>query len=1023
MRWFAWVLALISLSQFAGTIHAELPADIDSEDLRPGLLTTYSDGQSKSPIVRLEPTIALNWAANESAHPSLSAKSATVKWEGYINLFRAGEYRFEAELRGKAKVTIAGKSVFDATVTDAQSKLIRGPSVTLPAGTVRIIAEFERVSGAAQFALSWAGPLFRVEPLPHDFVGHISEQILPAFHQHQSAEAGRLLVEEHSCLRCHKAGDAEKAMAATLVDRQGPNLSQVGKRVYAGWIEKWLANPKALRPNTVMPKLFRDDEIGAAERYAVSRYLAGNQPLKPEPGRKVQDIIRSSIRGQRTFVITGCAACHANGVKPEENATEAVYAAGVATGAKAQYALGDVGSKTRPDKLAEYLQNPLAHHPAGRMPNMQLNGQDAQDLAHFLCKDRDESIENELSETPRLDPKSIWDSHAKGVDGNLAKRFESANPNEKWNLLGARLLVTKGCTSCHAAELDGKALPAIDSVAALSSVRQNNSDGCLSEKPTNKSPNYSFSPAERASIQKFLADGFTGAGSPASAYSARISFKRFNCLNCHQRDGEGGLSTELQNQMRQQETAENADHVAPPTLTGVGHKARTSWLRDVLVNGKRARPWMNLRMPQYGAANVGHLPEAIAVHEGIAPDDSMVQPKLDTAKIEAGRQLIGKTGFGCISCHDIAGIANSGTRGPELTTTNQRVRYDWYRRWLEQAQRMVPGTRMPQVFVNGKSLLPTVYDGNPDPQAEAMWAYLSLGANLPLPEGLEPPKGLVLAPVKKPELLRTFLNGAGNKAIAVGYPNGMSLAFDCQQCRLAFGWSGNFLDASPVWNNRGGAPAKLLGPQFWTAPPGHSWLVSGSRQAPDFSPLAKDPAYGADLPDGQMYRGPMSVKFLGYALDGDGVPTFRYRTLGASGSVATISERATPIRRGAAAGVLREFTVDGPTGESAWLLGGTSNDPPSLASLAGDPQPIDLKPGSAELAADSQMIVLKSGNGLQALLASGTPNGSKWHLQPKVGGGWSAILQIPPAEKSRSFRLLLWAIGKDEPELLKGLNP
>src|SRR5205823_2072812 len=189
-------------------------------------------------------------------------------------------------------------------------------------------------------------------------------------------------------------------------------------------------------------------------------------------------------------------------------------------------------------------------------------------------------------------------------------------------------------------------------------------------------------------------------------------------LNCHQRDGEGGIPTELADQMRQFEKAENADDVRPPVLTGIGHKSRTSWLKSVLTQSGRARPWMQLRMPQYGEPNVGALPEALALLEGTTPDDKIHPVTLTPAIISDGKTIVGKGGLGCISCHDIAGVPNTGTRGPDLATINQRVRYDWYVRWLHQPLRMAPGTRMPQAFVDNKSTLATVLNGDPQKQAE-----------------------------------------------------------------------------------------------------------------------------------------------------------------------------------------------------------------------------------------------------------------------------------------------------------------
>ena len=54
---------------------------------------------------------------------------------------------------------------------------------------------------------------------------------------------------------------------------------------------------------------------------------------------------------------------------------------------------------------------------------------------------------------------------------------------------------------------------------------------------------------------------------------------------------------------------------------------------------------------------------------------------------------------------------------------------------------MQPGTRMPTVFPDGTSLLDKLLDGRVDAQADAMWGYLSLGPSLPLPVGVERPKG------------------------------------------------------------------------------------------------------------------------------------------------------------------------------------------------------------------------------------------------------------------------------------------
>src|SRR5262249_12676938 len=160
-------------------------------------------------------------------------------------------------------------------------------------------------------------------------------------------------------------------------------------------------------------------------------------------------------------------------------------------------------------------------------------------------------------------------------------------------------------------------------------------------------PRFAFSAEDRQAIRAFLRDGLDGADTPAPAYSARKTLAQLNCLACHSREGEGGLTSDLVQVLRRYEKVENVELLTPPTLTGVGHKLRMPWLRQVLTKAGRARPYMTLRMPQFGDAFVGRLPEALAALEGKDPDDTVHKVPLTTAKVDAGRHLVGKNAFGC----------------------------------------------------------------------------------------------------------------------------------------------------------------------------------------------------------------------------------------------------------------------------------------------------------------------------------------------------------------------------------------
>ena len=45
-------------------------------------------------------------------------------------------------------------------------------------------------------------------------------------------------------------------------------------------------------------------------------------------------------------------------------------------------------------------------------------------------------------------------------------------------------------------------------------------------------------------------------------------------------------------------------------------------------------------------------------------------------------------------------------------------------------------------------------------------------------------------------IYRNFIEGAGTRAIGVGYPEKANLAFDANELRLARIWQGSFIDAS-----------------------------------------------------------------------------------------------------------------------------------------------------------------------------------------------------------------------------------
>jgi mono/diheme cytochrome c family protein len=1017
--------------------HAAEPV-VQAEDLRRGLVTTYRDGARPHPaeVVQLEPTVALALKAGEAPDPRLRADDGTVVWKGYLNVLRGGAYRFHVRLRGRLLLTVGGKEVLAGVVTTEKPVLREGAEVRLEAGVHPFVAEFTRLPGAARVELFWESPFFRREPLPFDVLGHLRTEGDARLAADALRERGRFLAEEANCMRCHRPADGDH-LAEGLSNHLGPDLSQAGQRLHPGWVERWLDSPRKLRPGAVMPEMFSHDEAGLVERYAVARYLAslgGPVPSNPQrrPPREVQ---ASADRGRRLFATTGCIACHGEegggqgterrakeGGDPDSNEPHAPLLYPPAR----TFPLSGMGSKTTPEKLAAYLKNPLAIDPSGRMPNMVLQDREAEDLARYLCRSKGRGLSTDLPPEPTGEQML---AAFRRVDGRAEEleAFKQLLAAERWTDLGKRLVIDKGCNNCHTIAPGGKPFAMMQASASLDDIRKtaNQDRGCLAETKDRVGPvpAFAFDNQDRKALRAFLSGGLAGAGSPAPAYEARRKLVRFNCLACHGRDGEGGLTPALTEQLRRFEKAENAEAVVPPPLTGVGHKLRTPWARQVLLGAGRARPWMALRMPQFGEANVGRLPDPLAALEGAEPDETIHKVPLSAARIEAGRHLVGKGAFGCISCHDIAGIPNTGTRGPDLALMDQRVRYDWYLGWLEQPQRIQPGTRMPSVFMDGKSLVDSVLGGKADAQAEAMWGYLSLGASLPLPEGLEPRKGLVVPVQKRPVLLRTFMPDAGPRALAVGFPGGVSVAFDAHACRLAYAWSGEFLDASPVWADRGGSPARVLGARFWNAPAGCPVATTSSAGPPDFDGRTRDPAYGGAVPEGKVYEGPPRLQFDGYTVDGKGVPAFHYHLRPREQDRVEVSERIEPLNSPVGVGVFRRFCLDVPAGRTTWLRVGDAVREPRLLDARGETVVFDLRAGQGGLPASTRLLVLpQNGDRVVVLSLAGAPPGCTWRVE-KARSGWQALLRVPPRTETGPMKLDLkvWSPYRDEPGLLKEL--
>lgn len=184
-----------------------------------------------------------------------------------------------------------------------------------------------------------------------------------------------------------------------------------------------------------------------------------------------------------------------------------------------------------------------------------------------------------------------------------------------------------------------------------------------------------------------------------------------------------------------------------------------------------------------------------------------------------------------------------------------------------------------------------------------------------------------LAVKDQPVIYRNFIEGAGNRGIAVGYPGGISIAWSAETMNLALLWRGAFMDAARHWNSRGGGHQPPLGYD----------VVKPVGDLPKPAPTA----------EGRRY--------LGYTLDATRYPTFRYQW-----GDATVTETYRPD----AGKLYRTFNVTGtlPKGATIHLAKSDKITPHAATyTITSGPTQWQLTSNAATLGSDGLVLPLQSG--------------------------------------------------------------
>jgi len=469
--------------------------------------------------------------------------------------------------------------------------------------------------------------------------------------------------------------------------------------------------------------------------------------------------------------------------------------------------------------------------------------------------------------------------------------------------LGKTYFQSVGCASCHEMKLPksdlGKSeIEFSDLSTPVPFSKMNPLAGCLSD--TQPAVDFRLNSFQRKCIAEAISAGeksATQTNNPEQLIHEKLV--TLNCYACHNRQMSdrsirGGVvdmrgdSLEVYDRKKwftgtQVEMGDEGQH--PPALKSIGAKLNRKWLDKVLLESAKDRPYMLTRMPKFGADNLGTLADELVAFDKLTNVPVVTESETERKIKSHGRFLAGDQALSCIKCHTFGKYPATGVQAIDLTTMTKRLNRDWFQMYMLKPSNFRRGTRMPESWPGGKSYYPDILNGDTSQQIDSIWKFLEDGERAAKPKGLVRSK-MELKPGDTPKIYRNFIQGAGARAVGVGYPEEVNLAFDAELCRLALLWQENFIDASRHWSGRG---------QGFEPPLGENLL-----ELPDAIVFAKN-----SQPDQwTKTKGPDSPHFKGYHFDENRRPVFDYQMDGI-----VITDQPVPTLEDDRALITRKFTI------------------------------------------------------------------------------------------------------------------
>ena len=658
------------------------PIGEEPDKLVPGLTVTF---ESKGVVdARDSRLAALHVPEGAPPTPLLSPGPFKAVFEGFLSVDLGTDCVFSASGAGSLSVSVNGKPALEAK-GDELSKF-EGKTVLLKKGKNKLVVNYASpAAGDSALRLSWVSSDWPLEPVGPQAASHnVSGRDLRLARR---VREGRELFALRRCAKCHAT--VLKGMPELEMD--APSLAEAGTRLNAPWVERWIQAPRSIRPEATMPRLPGVAPQDAADLAAYLATLGKPSEAKPADAETAK-------AGGHLFAEMRCIGCHTlPGNPPAPDRIPYTF----------------LKAKWAPAALRAFLLGPEKHYAWIEMPNFRMTEDEATKLAAFLLSRKGQEVA------------------PSGTAGDAARgrlKFESA-----------------GCLSCHA----GPGTNAFKAAALAEIPAAGWSRGCMSPGEKGKAPDFGFTDAQRAALLAFAATDLSSLSREAPVEFAERQVRWLRCQACHKRDAEYDYWTNLAGETKdllppKKENNSEFAEVAPaepviPSLSWTGEKLKPRWATAFLKGEikERMRPYLGLlRMPSFASRAEGII-RGFASGHGYPPTDP-AEPAPDADLAPIGKKLGGPNGgLDCLSCHGIGPKAATKVfeaPAPNFKYARDRIRRDYFERWVRSPLRVEPGTKMPQFFQDGRTQLTEILDGDAGKQIDALWQYLLEGEKIRPPD-------------------------------------------------------------------------------------------------------------------------------------------------------------------------------------------------------------------------------------------------------------------------------------------------